>query len=904
MKKKLALLLAAVMTLSAIPFLGLSAGADLKVTSLNDMPEKTLIVNNAAWTDTTGSVGDGHDYEYLAKGFVIEAADLQSTNTNFELELDGGKFMYAVKNGNYTFPIATAADAGFILNGNAIVDGNGEYSKLEYFDKDAAGNKLLFTIEISPNRGGMYVSLTSDGLALNPVKIPLSLYIEKYQDVSVRVVSQSVSTNSLPTSWRKINDTSAAKGGSSAKIDSVKTGRDKVTLDKVILKESVKDIFKNKGWVKLTLTRGYVFTDVNSITANLVFPSGALAIPQTAPGVSNTNNIQLRKGGEELYLLFDWSTVPSFAALAQIEIHNIVVEPDDDTADTDYYGTTVKLTVEGVDYYYTKNTDDKNSGQPKLKLDKFTFDAASFIDYGYKMDFDDSSAKVVEDYAGKKEIKAGIKGDDLAVIKFEEVASGSWSAEKALTFELTDADGNVLDGVKFNSFEVTGFDKADFPSGIKTKVDEKSNSNGVDFTRTKVTLSADSSTSKTEKANVKFKVDFNAAADFTGDVYLTASGRAIGNDKKIMKVATISAPITVKSTKTIVPIGIQTYAVSDVEIIENAAGVLEKGKDLDLSIREFVTRTNSRVTDNIELNPISKSNVTVTDGNLTITGVDDGASYIYITIGKESTTASTIKVSGLAVKILGNAPQGTYSLMVGGNSWVKSFYTNANAPAGVTLTDWEKLKKNEEDYGLFPIRGLVLSDYIEIANKTPNTFIAKNVDILIGTDVAYVDGKEDKLDAATYIDPDAGRTMLPVRAVLKLFNLNENNIIWDPVGRTVTIIVNDRIVVWTIDSSVMKVNNVELPMVDENGIAVKATIYAANDRTYLPLRQLGIAFGVDVLYVPDPSGETKGRAIFNPNEAQYKEASDASAAVTTDESAQEEISSDDTDATDATDSAE
>lgn len=114
----------------------------------------------------------------------------------------------------------------------------------------------------------------------------------------------------------------------------------------------------------------------------------------------------------------------------------------------------------------------------------------------------------------------------------------------------------------------------------------------------------------------------------------------------------------------------------------------------------------------------------------------------------------------------------------------------------------------------------------------------------IGSMVQYINGKSVTMDAAPYIRND--RTYLPVRYVCYGLGMSEDNILWDPIERTVTIHQGDTTVQLTIGSKTGKINGVNQQL----DTAPEIT----SDRTMLPVRFIAEAFGASVTW--DPVSQT------------------------------------------------
>lgn len=121
----------------------------------------------------------------------------------------------------------------------------------------------------------------------------------------------------------------------------------------------------------------------------------------------------------------------------------------------------------------------------------------------------------------------------------------------------------------------------------------------------------------------------------------------------------------------------------------------------------------------------------------------------------------------------------------------------------------------------------------ELPDKPPE----KLIKLTIGQMGASVDGSPYSLDAAPFIDAEAGRTLVPVRFVSEALGAN---VVWDPETRQVTITDEDKEIVLTIGSTEVQVNG------------VKQTIDCAPmllpGRTFVPLRFVSETLKAEVDY--------------------------------------------------------
>lgn len=128
------------------------------------------------------------------------------------------------------------------------------------------------------------------------------------------------------------------------------------------------------------------------------------------------------------------------------------------------------------------------------------------------------------------------------------------------------------------------------------------------------------------------------------------------------------------------------------------------------------------------------------------------------------------------------------------------------------------------------------------------------VDIQIGQKSISVDNVDFETDGAAYIQAESNSTLVPIRFVAIALSGGDidnadtaDNIVWDAVSKTVTILAYDRIVEFNAGSNVMTVDGKAVNM----DYGVKAEI--TDGRMYVPFRAIGEALGFDVQW----NSETK-----------------------------------------------
>lgn len=140
------------------------------------------------------------------------------------------------------------------------------------------------------------------------------------------------------------------------------------------------------------------------------------------------------------------------------------------------------------------------------------------------------------------------------------------------------------------------------------------------------------------------------------------------------------------------------------------------------------------------------------------------------------------------------------------------------------------------------LKGAALSaDYsdktiVKVVNAKAVSATKRDSSFVIGSTTYKVNGVEKTMDVAPYIKN--GRTYMPVRFAALAAGVDEANIIWDGVKRTVTLMKGDRVVQMTIGSKTMVINGVAITM--------DAAPEITSGRTMLPFRYVGQALGATV----------------------------------------------------------
>lgn len=424
-----------------------------------------------------------------------------------------------------------------------------------------------------------------------------------------------------------------------------------------------------------------------------------------------------------------------------------------------------------------------------------------------------SSASVVIGTAGDYDVVAEAAGDpttiyagtlDAAIADFriKEVVKGSLQTNRSITVELP-AYVHWFTG-PYEKLEA-GTDMLDVSSDLTSDAARH---------KKKITVGA---TPSTEASNTLFErnrvyVDADAPE---GDVEVVISGAGIEETKLVL--AKVAKPITATGGNNELIIGEAGQAASDLVITEVAKGMFHGNPtiiDNELT-GKAAARTLSNRKGYIVIDAPSgvtfaeKPTVTV-DGNLKLDEEDidliNEDNALRIRVKTASTEASKITISDIKLTLDRTVPVGDLSLAITGASI-------------------DRVGDGNDD----PVVKAVVGKVVTPA-PSDKTYVATFV---IGEAKYTLDGVEITMDVAPYIKDS--RTFMPIRYVANALGISDNNIMWDGVNQTVTLMKNDKVVQVKIGSNILLVNGAAITM----DVAPEIN----NERTCLPIALIANAFG-------------------------------------------------------------
>lgn len=293
---------------------------------------------------------------------------------------------------------------------------------------------------------------------------------------------------------------------------------------------------------------------------------------------------------------------------------------------------------------------------------------------------------------------------------------------------------------------------------------------------------------------------------FRGDLNVVVGGTAGAAGEITLATVTAAVETEINEIKD-VKIGLQNQEIGDILITETKAGAASRTDTNTGVIQLAVPGVRGTV---FAKTPKAE----VVEGDIYIEKVWMSADFttVNVQVTAKSDNASSIKVTDLALTMDRTAPEGPFYLHVLGGAVVN--------PA-----------LNSEEYFL----GSAISHTLEVANvitAASGVAVGKDVVLTIGSTTIYTDGVASTIPVAPYIDAQ-NRTMVPVSAIGRIIGAEVD---WNEATRTVLVTKDGNRALLTIGSDVMNVNGMNIPM--------RSQAVIRSERTFVPLRDLGVALGV------------------------------------------------------------
>lgn len=412
-------------------------------------------------------------------------------------------------------------------------------------------------------------------------------------------------------------------------------------------------------------------------------------------------------------------------------------------------------------------------------------------------------------------VVAGQDEQQLGDIVVKESVAGSFIAGRTVTLQLPE-------GARWQSVYEDGEDATGTTGSIDTAnglTQPNINYTGTDGRTLRMTFPTQNTSSNAGSITLK-DVEVAVQPGFTGDLNVAVAGSQ--GLTGTVKVATAVSSVSLSATNATynIAIGTDNASIGDLTLKEGAAGALtdDDNGQVEILLPAGVTFG-------------STPTVAVTSGDLTIRNVSvdtynnsgtQGVLRFYV--DSESTTASTVTISGVNLRIDRTVPQGDIIAKVQGDAAANTAYHGAGDVTDV----WH-------DSYRYAAQAAIATIGTAPAGTTDN---AVKAIYTIGSTAYTVNGETRTAEVAPYVEN--GRTYLPVRYVAEALGVSQANILFDKATSVVTLLKGDRTVQLKLNTNQLTINGTTINM------DVKAV--TKSNRTVLPIAWVGKALDAVVQY--------------------------------------------------------
>jgi len=718
MKKKLAILLSAVMVAGIVPM--------------------------TAMAGTT---------TYVNKTITVEKGDLTGDTSLLTIKDNNNDIDTAITNGD---PVEFTLE----LEGAEWRDDVDVKTEVETYEPT-----ITFT-KVSDKKAAVSIDTSKGTSPTAYYYIPLYTIIKDKGDVTVTVDGKSSVVSSGTFTYAvAISGSATAKVGGTVNIP--ETG---AKIKDITISETAAGALE-AGNIKLKLSKNFKFDSIGTLSRVL--------------GDDTVINAYYQDSDRELIINITGATADALEML----LKDIVVVPDDAKI-----GAVAEITISGAG------------------MTKTTLEVGTYVDYGVKIAIYDEDEEMPTFYAGK----VYDEEDDatLAVIVSENVAN-SINTGRKMTFTFPE-------GVKVTTgyyHPDKGYDYAEGigGTGIYEKDDsdkdawDKVNSYDYEIKNNVVTIKNMDITGG--KAKMTFAFNLAISPEFSGDVDVVVGGAALDNEQTLT-VAKVVPGFTVEADLNEVAIDYRNVAATNIVIKEAEPGVFEDGEHIHLAV------------ENMQFEKGMDYEVTAGDIEVDKINVDTRDGFICVEIKEESVKAAgEITLSNVQLYLDRSLPAGDYDLIALCDEYSDLFAsTQLNRKADTTYFDIDDVT--------------MVKGYIKVVTAgrdvDDSTFTTKIV-VPVGSYSIKAGEKDIAIDVPAFINAD-GYTMMPLRAVVEALS-GTAIVTWDNDTKTATVLFGARVISMTIGQKSMKINGVD--------VAMLAAPVIVESRTFLPLRDLGYALGLN-----------------------------------------------------------
>lgn len=820
MKRKIALVLAAAMTVAMLPMNAMAASTNTLSKSGTSIKDDEILITGVEdrsldMVTSAGALKDG-----TPVSLQVRPTSEVKKGESIILTVENGKFdRNLLDKAPFVFKTETTG-VGYdtlINDGRSVNDvlteyiGNEDSRKLPYGFRFINSEQIeIYLFPIGDDKVNQNNSDVTKGTPYYDIALPITTEDsdEGALTVSIDANDSSISSGSYTVATVTSSDGSTTASVVSADVDT--TSDEIYVVPDITIKEDLAGTFDGQT-IKVKLNGNYEWASKGNIVAGVNCSSSEVAKDISIDGRTLEFTLADKKA-------FDSSKTSS------IILQGFKAEAKDD----DTYGD-INVTISGDSGITTQ-----------------TLKVGERADYGFELKALEEPTTI---FAGRSPFADDMDEDDFVTAEFEfgETTPGTWLTGRKLEF-------SVPEGVKIVGYEIT-----------KTKYIDKFSEGKIADDGT--TLRFDSVSSQNMNINENnasyfdIKLYVSTSIEFSGDVTVSVSGAGLDAETlSDLVVAKVVTPVTVEAATTKSNIGYKSVETADIKITENTYGALTDGKTVEIKLDD--TYATDLAFDD------ANTDVKV-DGEIEVKSFKVKNGKISFVVDSESYSApSTITISGVAVGTTRSIPYGSYSIIVGGDAIVNNYQEDVDQDSTITVSegDVSKVTDNKgetKDFDLFEDEGFEFKDYLEIITETPT--LDGEVRVTIGEKSLLMDGETVEMDAAAYIQTASNSTMVPLRFVTLALGVdqaavtdadNSSKIAWDASTKTATIIYSagsqQKIIQFTAGSPEMVVDGVKITM--ENGVVAEIV----DGRMYVPFRALGQALGVPVTW----DAETR-TAIYN-----------------------------------------
>ncbi len=416
-------------------------------------------------------------------------------------------------------------------------------------------------------------------------------------------------------------------------------------------------------------------------------------------------------------------------------------------------------------------------------------------------------------------VVAGQDEQKIGNVVVKEAVAGSFIGGRTVTLQLPE-------GARWQSVYTGGENTTGTTGSIETsnglRTPDEIKYTGTDGRTLRLTWNGTGAVNTSNKAGSITLKDVEVAVQpgFTGDLNATVAGSQGLTGTVKLATAVSGVSLTATNATYNIAIGTDNASIGDLMIKEGAAGALtDDGSGLVEVLLPAGVTFGSTPTVSVTGGDLRIRNVSVDTYNNSGT---QGVLRFYV--DSESTTASTITVSGVNLRIDRTVPQGDIVAKVQGDGAAYTAYHGFGDVADV----WNSSYK-------YAAQAAIATIGTAPAGETDNAVTAIYT---IGSTAYTVNGQTRTAEVAPYVEN--GRTYLPVRYVAEALGVSQANILFDKATSVVTMIKGDRVVQLKLNTNQLTINGSTINM------DVKAVTKA--NRTVLPIAWVGKALDAVIQY--------------------------------------------------------